>query len=195
YLFVTIIPRAVSEAIQGVLRGISEYGAFFAVDLTVGLTLVAGGGALLAWGGALSIAIGAELASALAGCIVALVLARRYRTAAVRWVKWSQVLSRSYVFNVYELVVNLYDRLDVVLLSKLAGDYATGIYTVSYRAMNTVQIIPYGVLFSLLPSLSRDSWARASQRQLERALGLLVSVALAAALTTMAFASPATLLL
>src|SRR4029077_11389955 len=80
-------------------------------------------------------------------------------------------------------------------LSKLAGDYATGIYTVSYRAMNTVQIIPYGVLFSLLPSLSRDSWARASQRQLERALGLLVSVALAAALTTMAFASPATLLL
>src|SRR4029077_16525658 len=92
YLFVTIIPRAVSEAIQGVLRGISEYGAFFAVDLTVGLTLVAGGGALLAWGGTLSLSLGAELASALAGCIVALVLARRYRTAAVRWVKWSQVL-------------------------------------------------------------------------------------------------------
>jgi len=117
-----------------------------------------------------------------------------FRASFSRWISWPQVVKRSYVFNIYDLIVNLYDRLDVVLLSRLAGDYATGIYTVAYRAMNTVQIIPYGVLFSLMPSLSRDKWEQASQRQIERALGLLISVAFAAVLAVTAFATPGALL-
>jgi O-antigen/teichoic acid export membrane protein len=194
-LFAAIIPRGISEAIQGVLRGIRQYRAYLAVELIAGLLLVAGGSLILARGGSVLHVVSVELASAWVACIIALVLAQRYRTGSTRWIRWSQVVSRSYVFNVYELVVNLYDRLDVVLLSKLAGDYATGIYTVAYRAMNTVQIIPYGIFFSLMPSFSRHRWEQSSQRQLERSLGLLVSVALAAGLATMAFVTPVTRLL
>jgi len=194
-LFATMIPRAISEAVQGVLRGIRRYQAYLVVDLVGGLILVAGGVLLLIMGGSLFLVVAVELISASAVCIIALVMAERYRKAPICWTKWSHLLSRSYVFNVYELVVNLYDRLDVVLLSKLAGDYATGIYTVAYRAMNTVQIIPYGIFFSLMPSFARHKWEYASQRQLERSLGLLVSVALAAGLATMAFVTPVTRLL
>ena len=41
------------------------------------------------------------------------------------------------VRNVYGFMGTLYDRFDVVLLSKLAGDYATGIYSVAYRALGS----------------------------------------------------------
>ncbi len=195
YLFLTMAPRAVSEAVQGVLRGIGQYAAFLAVDLVSGLGLVAGGGMLVARGGGLQMAIGTELGSAAAACLVALYFARCFRASGCRWIKWSAVVRASSVFNVYQLVVNLYDRIDVVLLSKLAGDFATGIYSVAYRAMNTIQILPYGVLYSLLPALTRGTWAGASRRQLERAMGLLVCIAFAAVLATTAFATPATLLL
>src|SRR4029077_19500882 len=94
------------------------------------------------------------------------------------------------VFNVYSFVGSLYDRFDVVLLSKLAGDYATGIYSVAYRALGMTQIIGYGVLYSLLPALSRDLGNRDERRRLERAVGLLLSVAFLVVLTTMIFAGP-----
>lgn len=193
-LFATIIPRAVSEAVQGVLRGISHYAAYLAIDVSAGMMLVAGGGVLLARGAALSTVVAVEMLAAITGCIVAICLARAFRASFSPWIAWSLVVKRSYVFNIYDLIVNLYDRLDVVLLSRLAGDYATGIYTVAYRAMNTVQIIPYGVLFSLMPSLSRGEWAQATQKQIERALGLLISVAFAAVLAVTAFATPIALL-
>src|SRR5215472_1415230 len=40
YLFVTLVPRAVSEAVQGVLRGLRAYQLFFAIDIALGLTLL-----------------------------------------------------------------------------------------------------------------------------------------------------------
>lgn len=195
FLFATIIPRSISEAIQGVLRGTGRYRSYLAIELIAGVVLVAGGSLLLVRAASLFLVVAVELISSSAACVVAVLLARYYSTAPLRWMKWSHLLSRSYVFNVYELVVNLYDRLDVVLLSRLAGNYATGIYTVAYRAMNTVQILPYGVFFSLMPSFSRHRWEPASQRQLERSLGLMVSVALAAGLGTTAFVTPLTRLL
>lgn len=194
-LFATLLPRGLSEAVQGVLRGIRRYQAYLAIDLVGGLLLVSGGSLLLTRGGSLLRVVVIELTAAAGAGIIALIMAQRYRTTPICWAKWSQLISKSYVFNIYELVVNLYDRLDVVLLSRLAGDYATGIYTVAYRAMNTVQIIPYGVFFSLMPSFARHKWEYASQRQLERSLGLLISVALAAGLATIAFVTPVTRLL
>jgi O-antigen/teichoic acid export membrane protein len=194
---VAIIPRAASEAIQGVLRGIGRFASFLAIDVVTGVVLALGGIGILVWPSmrSLSATIAVELASATVGCALALLLWLPYRAGAIQWSTWPQLLARSYVFNIYELVVNLYDRLDVVLLAKLAGDYAAGIYTVAYRAMNTVQIIPYGVFFSLMPVFSRGDWGHTNQRQLDRALGLMVSVALAAGVATLAFVTPATSLL
>ena len=49
-LFATIIPRGISEAVQGVLRGIRRYQAYLALDLVGGFILVAGGILLLIQG-------------------------------------------------------------------------------------------------------------------------------------------------
>src|SRR5262249_44975318 len=95
------------------------------------------------------------------------------------------------IFNVYSLVGSLYDRFDVVLLSKFAGDYATGIYSVAYRALSMTQIVGYGVLYSLLPTLSRDANHRDEQRRLGKAMGLLWSISLMIVLATLAFSGPA----
>jgi O-antigen/teichoic acid export membrane protein len=85
----------------------------------------------------------------------------------------------------------LYDRFDVVLLSKLAGDYLTGVYSVAYRALGMTQILAYGVLYSLLPELSRNPRGEEERRRLEGAMGFLLGAALAVVLATLALARPA----
>ena len=72
---------------------------------------------------------------------------------------------------VYAFIGNLYDRIDIVLLSRLAGNYATGVYSAAYRPLGTVQLVPYGVLYSLLPGLSRNAASGEDERRLERAMG------------------------
>ncbi len=195
WLFLTLIPRGLSETVQGILLGIQRYGSLLAVDFALGLTLVTGGCLLLLRAGGLRAIIATELAGATAAGLVALVFFLRFRPAERSGLPWSQLVRRTVVFNFYPLLSNLYDRLDVVLLSKLAGDYATGIYSAAYRATGLLQLIPYGVLYSLLPAVSRDTWGRAEKQRLERTLGLLLSAALAAVLATVVFAAPAVRLL
>ena len=74
------------------------------------------------------------------------------------------------------------------MLSRLAGNYATGIYGLAYRPFGTIQLLPYGVLYSLLPSLSRGHSSPAERLRLEKAMGLLLSVAFIIVLGTVAFA-------
>src|SRR5258708_10373521 len=95
---------------------------------------------------------------------------------------------RSAGFNIYPFVVNLYDRVDVLLLSKLAGDYATGVYGAAYRPITAVQLLPYGILYSLLPTMSRDKGGELGKQKIERAMGLLLSAAFFIVLATLVFA-------
>lgn len=185
----TLLPRSLSEAVQGVLRGIGRYTEFLAVELACGLTLAAAAVLLLVRGGGLRTVIAAELAAAFAGAVAGLVFALKFRTEQRLRIRTSQLLKTSVIFNVYFFVGNLYDRLDVVLLSKLAGDYATGIYGAAYRAIGMVQLLPYGVLYSMLPSMSREDVPQTGQREkLEKAMGMLLSVAFVIVLATIVFA-------
>jgi O-antigen/teichoic acid export membrane protein len=184
----TLIPRSLSEAVQGVLRGISRYVEFLVVELVFGLTLVTGAGFLLVRGGGLRAAIATELAAAAVAGLAGLAFALKFRTGKRLRLKASQLVRTSAIFNVYSFVGNLYDRLDVLMLSKLAGDYATGIYSAAYRPIASLQLLPYGILYSLLPSLSRGSYSLAERERLEKAMGLLLSAAFAIVLATMAFA-------
>lgn len=191
WLLLTLVPRALSESVQGVLRGVRRYGCFLAIDLGVGLTLIAGGCLLLIRGGGLSFVVGTEVAAAVGGAFVALLLFIWMSKPQVAWFGWRALAKRTFVFNVYPLATNLYDRIDVVLLSKIAGDYATGIYGMAYRALGTLQLIPYGLLYSILPTISRDKWGQTEKERLERAMGLLLNVAFIAILVTYGFAGPA----
>jgi O-antigen/teichoic acid export membrane protein len=75
------------------------------------------------------------------------------------------------------------------------GDYATGIYSAEYRPLGAIQLVPYGVLYSLLPALSRNAGGKEERRHLERAMGLLLIAAFLVVLATMVFADPAVRLL
>ena len=187
----TLIWRSLSEAIQGVLRGTGHYLGFFLIELAFGLPIIAGASFLLMRGGGLQVVIATELVAATAAALATVFLALKFRPAKQIRVSWSRLLKTSSIFNLYAFVGGLYDRLDVVLLSKLAGDYATGIYSAAYRPLGTIQLVPYGILYSLLPTLSRDDQKQIDRERLERAMGLLLSVAFIIVLATTVFSEPA----
>jgi O-antigen/teichoic acid export membrane protein len=191
WMSLTLAPRSLSEGVQGVLRGSARYAEALVIELILGLTLVAGSGFLLVYGGGLRAAVATELIAACAAGVAAFVIGLwfwpRHRTPLTTF----GVMRRSAIFNAYGFLGNLYDRFDVMLLSKLAGNFATGIYSVSYRALGMTQIFGYGVLYALLPSLSRGLWDKSRQQQLERAMGLLLSASFIVVLATMVYASTA----
>jgi O-antigen/teichoic acid export membrane protein len=190
WMSLTLAPRSLSEAVQGVLRGSARYVQVLAVDLILGLALVAGSGFLLVCGGGLRAAIATELIAACAAGVVALTLGMWFWPRNRIPLKTLVVMKTSAVFNAYGFLGNLYDRFDVVLLSQLAGNFATGIYSVAYRALGMTQIVGYGVLYALLPSLSRGTWGRSQQQQIERAMGLLLNASFIFVLATMIYAGP-----
>jgi O-antigen/teichoic acid export membrane protein len=190
WMALTIIPRSLTEAVQGVLRGVHRYASHLSVEIVLGITLVAGAVVLAIKHGQLEMAIAVEVLAAVTAACTALALALKYRTAERVHLPTRQLLRTSAVFNVYSFVGTLYDRFDVVLLSRLAGDYVTGIYSAAYRATSMAQIVGYGVMYSLLPGLSRDAFGHAEKRRLERTIGLLMSLSFLIILATMIFASP-----
>jgi O-antigen/teichoic acid export membrane protein len=194
-MLLTMIPRAASECVQGVLRGLRRYGSFLALDLSAGLVLLGGGCWMLARGGSLRFVVATELAAAVSAGLLGLGLIAAIGRPQRGRLRWRALMRKTLVFNIYPLTISLYDRVDILLLSKLAGDYATGIYGMAYRALSTLQLIPYGVLYSLLPSVARDHWGSSERESLEGAMGLLLNVAFAAILATIAFAGPAVNLL
>jgi O-antigen/teichoic acid export membrane protein len=195
WLALTLIPRSLSEAVQGVLRGIRRYAACLAIELILGASLLAGAGFVLVRHGSLRMVIAAEIVAAVAASMAALVLARRYRTRETIGLRPARLIKTGAVFNLYSFIGNLYDRFDVLLLSTLAGDFATGIYAVAYRALGMTQVLAYGVLYSLLPALARNAGSVAEQRRLGRAMGFLLNSAFAIVLATTVLAGPAVRLL
>jgi O-antigen/teichoic acid export membrane protein len=189
WLSVSLAPRSISETVQGVLRGIGRYVAYVVVELVFDLVLVGGAVLLLAQGGGLKVVIATEIIAPTAAAVASVVFALVFRPNERVWLNARQLLEKSIIFNTYAFVSNLYDRFDIVLLSKLAGDYATGVYSAAYRPLGTIQLVPYGVLYSLLPALSRG--APAERERLEKAMGLLLSIAFVVVLATMVYASPA----
>lgn len=184
----TLAPRAILDSVQGLLRGAGRNRGYLAVDLSSGLVLFAGAGLLLAQGGRLRVVLLTEALASCAAGAAALVLAARHRPRETLWRGWSALIRGSAVFNMYPLVINLYDRVDILLLSKLAGDYATGVYGAAYRPLNVLQLLPYGVLYSLLPALAREERPAEERDRLGKAMGLLLCAALLIVLATTAFA-------
>jgi O-antigen/teichoic acid export membrane protein len=187
YFCLTLVPRAISEVIQGVLRGQMLYAGFCSIEIAQGMPLLLGGGFLLINGGGLKVAIATEVLASAIACVVALVAAIRLRASRGKWGEWSTLVKRTLPFNIYPLASILYDKVDAVMISKLAGDYATGIYGVAYAALGALQLLPYGVLVSLLPALSRGVWGASQKRRLEKAMGLLLNVGFLAVLAAIVF--------
>lgn len=191
WLSVSLVPRSVSEAAQGVLRGVGRYVAYLVIELVFDCALAAGAVFILVRSSALRTVIATEVIAATAAAVTSILFVLKFRTKERISLDRKQLFEKSAIFNIYAFVGNLYDRLDIVLLSKLAGNYSTGVYSAAYRPLGMIQLVPYGVLYSLLPALSRNAGGMEERRRLERAMGLLLSAAFVVVLFTMTFAGPA----
>jgi O-antigen/teichoic acid export membrane protein len=187
-----LFPRAVVESTQGVLRGRHRLGSFLALEVLQGAVLLALGVALLFAGKGLPGVVWAELGAAIctAGAALWMLPRSSCRVTGIR-VPWQKMIRRTFVFNLWPILVNLYDRFDVILLSKLVGEGVAGIYAIPYRAFGTFQILPYGIMGSSLPGLSVGAWDEPRRQGFHRLLGSLFGLAVFSVLATMLFADQA----
>src|SRR6202140_3717059 len=142
-LSLTLLPRVVAESSQGIMRAMHRFGAVFWIELLQGTVLLGTGAFLLFEGRGLRGIIWAELAAVLLGAAVALPIALRLAPERTQEVSgWRELIRKTFAFNLYPLIGNTYDRIDVVLLSKLVGNTAVGIYSLPYRAFAALSILP-----------------------------------------------------
>lgn len=189
-LSVTLLPRIMSELAQGVLKGLRHFTPLFWVEFTQGGVLLALAALLVFNGSGLRGIIAAEIVSSFVGCFLALMSMERcspvapMEPASVRSPFFS-----TFAFNLYPLIVNMYDRADVLLISKIAGNFAAGIYSFPYRIHAMFGLIPVSIVGALLPKFS-GSDSDDAYRKCSQAMEFLYTVALLGVLLAAAFATP-----
>src|SRR6266403_1504561 len=190
-LSLTLLPRAVAESSQGIMRAMHRFGAVFWIELLQGTVLLGTGALFLFEGRDIRGIIWAELSSVLLGAGIALPIALRLSPdRAIDVSSWRQRIRETFAFNLYPLIANTYDRVDVVLISKLVGNAAVGIYSLPYRAYAALSILPSGIMGALLPSLARSNWGQDEKNRCRVTMQLLYAAALFLILGTMLLADP-----
>jgi O-antigen/teichoic acid export membrane protein len=193
-LSVALIPRSVSESAQGVIKGLQRFSLLPWIEFVQGSIVLAVAPSLINFGLGIRGMIAAEILGATGGAVVAVLgVARSLDSRSSDERSFHDVMRSTVVFNIYPFIVNIYDRVDVVLLSKLAGNVATGIYSLPYRAFATLQIIPYSVMTALLPVFSANAADQDSRETCSRAMKFLYITALMVVLVTLTLARPAVL--
>jgi len=64
------------------------------------------------------------------------------------------MVTLAWPFGLYAVLQRLYTYIDSVLLYRLAGDWAVGIYQVPFKIINALQFLPMAFIASLYPALS-----------------------------------------
>ncbi|MCU1309725.1 MAG: hypothetical protein JWO20_850 [Candidatus Angelobacter sp.] len=193
-LSIALIPRVVCESAQGVIKGLQRFSLLPWTEFVQGGIVLAAASLLITYGFGVRGIIAAEILGATGGAVVAVLGISRslnFRSSEDR--SFREVMRSTLVFNIYPFIVNVYDRVDVVLLSKLAGNIATGIYSLPYRAFATLQIVPYSLMTALLPVFSYNSADQDSREICSRAMKFLYITALLVVLITLTLAKPAVL--
>jgi O-antigen/teichoic acid export membrane protein len=190
-LWLALLPRAGMETCQGILRGRMRFSALPAIELSQGVVLLGVTAGVLFLHGGLGGVILAEIAASLVGLMVAAFRARNLwdRSVALDW-SFPALMKRTVPFNLYPLIVNVYDRADVLVLSKLASTAAVGVYSMPYRAMASLQIIPSSFMNALLPVLARSTGDLGKDEICSKAMRILYALALFMILGVMLFATP-----
>jgi O-antigen/teichoic acid export membrane protein len=193
-LSVVLAPRVVGESAQGIMKALRRFRLLLWVELAQGAIMLAVAPLFILKGFGIRGVIAAEILAASAGAMVAVLAIAPALDFTASQPRGFRELARSTVaFNVYPFIATLYDRVDVVLLSKLAGNVATGIYSVLYRVFASLSIIPYGLMGALLPVFSSSGVNQEARRNCAQAMKFLYLTALLVVLVTSAFARPAIL--
>jgi O-antigen/teichoic acid export membrane protein len=191
-LSLTLLPRAVAESSQGIMRAMHRFGAVFWIEMLQGMVLLGIGSVVLFEDGGLRGIIWVELASVLLAAAVALPVAMRLSPKRTQDASgWRGLIRKTFAFNLYPLIGNTYDRVDVFLLSKLVGNAAVGIYSLPYRVFVALNILPYGIMGTLLPSLARSDWGQDERERCGVTMQFLYAASLFLILATMLIADDA----
>jgi O-antigen/teichoic acid export membrane protein len=193
-LAVTLIPRAAGESAQGLLKGLRRFGALAWIESAQGSMVLTTAPVLILQGLGIKGVIVAEIVGAITGTIISVwTVAPGLNRRASDHRNFRELLRSTLAFNIYPFIATVYDRADVVLLSYLAGNFATGIYSLPYRAFATLSVIPYGVMGALLPVFSASKIEHAARETCAGAMKFLFLMALLVVLLALTFASPVVL--
>ncbi len=190
-LSLTLAPRVIGDSAQGVMKALRRFRPLLWVELAQGVMLLAIAPLLIMRGFGLKGVIAAEIVVASVGAIVAvLVIAPSVDFKHTQSLGFRELARSILAFNIYPFIATIYDRVDVVLLSKLAGNVATAIYSVPYRIFASLSIVPYGVMGALLPVFSATDANRETCQDCRHAMKSLYLIALQFVLLALAFARP-----
>ena len=110
---------------------------------------------------------------------------------------WRYLLKECLPLALTSVIIILYYRIDVIMLSMMNGDGAVGIYSAAHRLCDPFSLIPYALTMSLLPLMS--SYFKTSEDKLIRiytlAVRYLLIIALPIAVGTVFIADNAILLI
>ena len=84
--------------------------------------------------------------------------------------QWKFLLSIGWPFALSVLFTALYNRVDVVMLSRLVDDAAVGYYSAGFRLTESLSIIPASLIIALFPMMSK--YFRDSKESLKKAISL-----------------------
>ncbi len=73
---------------------------------------------------------------------------------AWHWLEIKKIWLLAVPFAGYAIAQRAYTYLDSVMLAKIAGDVATGVYQVPFKIINALQFLPMAFVASLYPALS-----------------------------------------
>lgn len=100
---------------------------------------------------------------------------------------WRYLLKECLPLALTSVIVIIYYRIDVIMLSIMKGDVAVGIYSAAYRLCDPFSLIPHALMMSLFPLMSR--YFKSSEDKLIRTYTLafkyLLIIALPIAMGTM----------
>jgi len=69
--------------------------------------------------------------------------------------QWKYLLKECFPIAISSIVVIIYMRIDVIMLSKMVGDASVGIYSAAYRISEPLMLFPGAFMISLFPVMSR----------------------------------------
>ena len=192
WLFLILIARGPLASSQGLFRAAHRMSLMIWIEVMQGCALLGLGYYFFFAGGAnLHSVIAAEVGAAFMGALAALILAPQFwqNTSAIH-VSWRTVWKATATFNIFPLITNIYDRVDVIILSVIAGNAAAGLYALPYRALATLQIIPFGLMAAILPVLASRSSSKDDKQICWRMATILCVLSMFAALTLTLLAKP-----
>jgi len=142
-------------SIYGVLRG--QHDLRFESVGVIGnqLAVMICGGLALYLGWPLPVVMAAYLAGSLVSLILSIMATHRYGLHPIftDWTKLIRPMIRlALPFAIAGLFIRIYSSIDIIMLSKLAGDYQVGIYSVAYKIAFALQFVAIAFSASLYPA-------------------------------------------